>query len=91
MKVHLIANGAPVTAVLYDNAAARDLMNLLPLELTLEDYASAEKIAYLPRKLDTAGAPPGFQPSSGDLAYYAPWGNLAIFYRDQPFAGGSSA
>ena len=42
MKVHLTANGAPVTAVLYDNAAARDLMNLLPLELTLDDYASAE-------------------------------------------------
>jgi len=32
--------------------------------------------------------PAGFRPSEGDIAYYAPWGNLAIFYRDQPFAQG---
>ena len=24
----------------------------------------------------------------GDITYYAPWGNLAIFYRDQPYARG---
>jgi hypothetical protein len=32
---------------------------ILPLTLTLEDYASAEKIAYPPRKLSTPGAPAG--------------------------------
>jgi len=88
MKLRFTLNGVPVAATLHDNAASKDLMKLLPLELTLEDYASAEKIAYLPRKLDTAGAPAGFDPSAGDLAYYAPWGNLAIFYRDQPFDRG---
>jgi hypothetical protein len=88
MKLRLTVNGAPLAATLYDNAASRDLLKLLPLEMTFEDYASAEKIAYLPRKLDTAGAPAGFDPSPGDLTYYAPWGNLAIFYRDQPFARG---
>ena len=88
MKLRLTVNGAPVAATLYGNAASRDLLTLLPLELTLQDYASAEKIAYLPRKLDTDGAPAGFKPSPGDITYYAPWGNLAIFYRDQPFASG---
>jgi hypothetical protein len=88
MNLRLTVNGAPVSASLYDNAASRDLLKLLPLQLTLEDYASAEKIAYLPRKLDTAGAAAGFKPSRGDITYYAPWGNLAIFYRDQPFASG---
>ena len=88
MKLLLTVNGAPLAATLYDNAASRDLLKLLPLEVTLQDYASAEKIAYLPRKLDTAGAPAGFDPSPGDITYYAPWGNLAIFYRDQPFASG---
>jgi hypothetical protein len=88
MQLRLTVNGAPVVATLYDNAASRDLLKVLPLELTFEDYASAEKIAYLPRKLDTASAPAGFDPSAGDLTYYAPWGNLAIFYRDQPFARG---
>ncbi|MGZ8254637.1 MAG: cyclophilin-like fold protein [Burkholderiaceae bacterium] len=88
MRLRLTVNGAPLAATLYDNAASRDLLKLLPLELALEDYASAEKIAYLPRKLDTTGAPAGFDPAPGDLTYYAPWGNLAVFYRDQPFAKG---
>ena len=88
MKIRMVINGTPVSATLYDNPAARDLQKLLPLELTLKDYASAEKIAYLPRKLDTAGVPPGFAPSAGDIAYYAPWGNLALFYQNQPYASG---
>jgi len=88
MKLHIIVNGAPLTATLDDSVAARDLLKLLPLGLKLQDYASAEKIAYLPRKLDITGAPAGFQPAPGDLTYYAAWGNLAIFYRGQPFATG---
>ena len=88
VKVRFTINGSPLVATLYDNAASRDFVKLLPLEVTLEDYASAEKIAYLPRKLETAAAPAGFEPSAGDITYYAPWGNLAIFYRDQPYARG---
>ena len=83
MKLRLTVNGAPLAATLDDNAVSRDLLKLLPLELMLQDYALAEKIAYLPRKLDTASAPAGFAPSAGDIMYYAPWGNLALFYRDQ--------
>ncbi|GAB7216701.1 cyclophilin-like fold protein [Dickeya oryzae] len=52
---------------------------MLPLTLKLEDYAGTEKIAYLPRKLTTQGAPAGIDPDVGYLTYYAPWGNLAIF------------
>jgi hypothetical protein len=69
-------------ATLLENATARDLLSLLPMTLTLEDYNSTEKIGYPPRKLSTAGAPAGVDPSVGDIAYYAPWGNLAIFYKD---------
>jgi len=58
------------------------------MTITLEDYASTEKIAYMPRKLSTAGAPDGVDPAVGDIAYYAPWGNVAIFYRDAGYAKG---
>ncbi len=64
------------------NRSAEDLASMLPLTLSLEDYAGTEKIAYLPRRLDTRDAPDGYTPHAGDLAYYAPWGNLALFYRD---------
>jgi hypothetical protein len=88
MKIRLTINGKAIGATLISNGAAQDFLSLLPLTLTLEDYAATEKIAYPPRKLSTAGAPPGSDPSVGDIAYYAPWGNLAIFYRDAPYAKG---
>ena len=43
---------------------------LAPITLTLDDYAGTEKISNLPRKLSTAGAPAGSDPSVGDIAYY---------------------
>ena len=88
MKIRLTIDGKAIEATLLDNATARDFLSLLPLTLTLEDYASTEKISYLPRKLYTAGAPAGVDSAPGDIAYYAPWGNLAIFYKDAGYAKG---
>lgn len=88
MKIRLTFDGKAIDATLLDNATARDLLSLPPMTLTLEDYASTEKIGYPPRKLSTAGAPAGVDPSVGDIAYYAPWGNLAIFYKDFGYSRG---
>jgi hypothetical protein len=88
MKIRLTFDGKAVEATLLDNATARDLLSLLPMTLTLEDYNATEKIGYPPRKLSTAGAPAGVDPSVGDIAYYAPWGNLAIFYKDFGYSRG---
>src|SRR5438093_13067561 len=88
MKIRLTFDGKAVEATLLDNATARDLLSLLPMTLTLEDYNSTEKIGYPPRKLSTVGAPAGVDPSVGDLAYYAPWGNLALFYKDFGYSKG---
>ena len=80
--------GKVVNAQLGESPTAKDLLSMLPLTLTFEDYASTEKITYPPRKLSTQGAPAGADPSIGDIAYYAPWGNIAIYYRDAPYAKG---
>ncbi len=88
MKIRLIINGESTTATLDDNATARDFFSMLQLTLTLEDYASTEKIAYPPRKLSTQGAPAGIDPGVGDIAYYAPWGNLALYYKDFGYSSG---
>ena len=50
--------------------------------LTFEDYNSTEKIATLPNELSTEGQPSGYTPEIGDFAYYAPWGNISVFYKD---------
>jgi hypothetical protein len=73
---------------LLDNATSRDFVSLLPISLTLKDYAATEKISDLPRKLSTEGAPAGSDPSVGDIAYYAPWGNLAVFHKDFHYSSG---
>jgi hypothetical protein len=44
MKIRLQVDDQVVTATLYDNATARDFAALLPLSLTLEDYAVIERI-----------------------------------------------
>ncbi len=68
------------TATLEDNPSARDLLSMLPLDLTIEDYATNEKIAYLPRKLTEDGSGRFGNEAAGDLCYYAPWANLALFH-----------
>lgn len=82
----LTVGEAVLTASLLDNATTRDFTALLPMKLTLNDYAQTEKISMLSQKLSTEEAPEGFTPSPGDLAYYVPWGNLALFYKDYGYA-----
>ncbi|MFJ8762780.1 cyclophilin-like fold protein [Streptomyces cyaneofuscatus] len=84
MNIRVTLDGRPVDAVLNDSPAARDLAELLPLTLDLEDFHDTERVADLPRKLNTDGAPEPAAAKAGDIAYYAPWGNLALFYQDGP-------
>jgi hypothetical protein len=88
MKIRLKVGDAVLTATLIDSATVRDFVSLLPLTLTLKDYAGTEKVSDLPKRLSTEGAPSGSDPSVGDITYYAPWGNLAIFYRDFGYSSG---
>lgn len=88
MKIRMTMAGQIITASLEESDSARDFFAMLPLTLPFEDYAETEKIAYLPRKLTTQTAPEGIDPQVGDIAYYAPWGNLAIYYRDFGYSSG---
>ena len=88
MKIRITLNGRAITATLTESATSRDFVSLLPMNLTLEDYGETEKIGYLPRRLCADGAPAGSNPSAGDVAYYAPWRNLAIFRRDFRYSAG---
>jgi hypothetical protein len=88
MKIRIKAGGEVLTATLTDTETSRDFVSLFPLKLAMKDYAGAEKIGYPPRKLSTGQAPAGYDPAVGDIAYYAPWGNVAVFYKDAGYAKG---
>nr|WP_300980728.1 cyclophilin-like fold protein [Flavonifractor sp. An306] len=87
MQIRLAFDGKEAIVTLEDNATTRDFLSMLPMTLTFEDYAGSEKISHLPRDLSIEDAPSSYDPAVGDLILYAPWGNLAVFYRD---AGRSS-
>ena len=82
VKIQITVDRQIIPATLEDSATVREFISLLPLTLTLEDYNETEKISSLSKKLTNAGAPAAMTPKAGDIAFYAPWGNLAIFYRD---------
>ncbi|MDU9395176.1 cyclophilin-like fold protein [Pseudomonas sp. zfem003] len=88
MQIRLELDDTTLTATLDDTPSTREFLAQLPMEQVLQDYAETEKISDLPRRLTTEGAPDGYTPRAGDLAYYAPWGNLAIFHRDFRFSRG---
>ena len=66
---------------LNDSTAADSLYEQLPLTIEVEDYSTNEKIFYPPEELDTSNSPLA-QGGAGTLAYYAPWGDVVMFYGD---------
>lgn len=79
MHISVTANGHTTVFELNDSPAARDLYAQLPLNITVENYSNNEKIFYPPRKLGTADTPQA-DAQEGTLAYYAPWGDVVMFY-----------
>lgn len=88
VKIQFFYNETRVTGFLEDNVASREFLTMLPLTLKLEDYGSGEKIAWLPAKLQQTDAMEAITPVTGDIAYYIPWGNLAIFREDFRYSPG---
>lgn len=83
MKMNITVGGLTVTATMEDNAAARDFLSRLPLEVTLNDYNNiTEKIFYPSPALTTTGVTRGCAPTPGDITIYVPWGNVAIFCKN---------
>ena len=79
-RIRIVFEGKEAVVTLLDTAAAKDLLAQLPLSVTFEDFAGAEKITYTPQKLDVQGSP-NADAARGDFCYYAPWGNIAVFYK----------
>jgi hypothetical protein len=88
MKIRIQVDDQAVLGTLDNTAVACEFAALLPMTLTLTDFAGIERIADLPKKLPTAEAPAGITPQAGDITYYAPWGNLAIFIANNAYAKG---
>lgn len=67
-----------IVYALNDSQAAKELYEQLPLTVEVENFSTNEKIFYPPKALDITGAPPA--DGSQGLCYYAPWGDVVMFY-----------
>lgn len=65
---------------LNDSQASQDLYNQLPIEVNVENFSDNEKTFY-PEKLNTTNTPLA-DAKKGTLCYYAPWGDVVMFYKD---------
>jgi hypothetical protein len=87
--IRIAIGAATMLATLEDNQTARDLAARLPLAVTLRDFSPAEKVSDpLPDRLSQEGAPASDAGRTGDIAYYAPWGNIAFYRGEGPKAVG---
>jgi hypothetical protein len=81
MQISVKTNGSTTIFELNNSPAAKDLYAQLPLSIKVENYSDNEKIFYPPEKLNTTDTP-HVDAKAGTLAYYAPWGDVVMFYGD---------
>lgn len=79
LKVRVSSGSTSVVFTLNDTQAAQDLYAQLPLTVEVENFSTNEKIFYPKKKLNITGASEAYA-KKGGLCYYAPWGNVVMFY-----------
>jgi hypothetical protein len=79
MKIRLTVKDTALTATLIDSETTRDFVSLLPLTLTMNDLFRREKFAHLPRAISEGGRRTHAY-EVGDVAYWPPGPDVAIFY-----------
>lgn len=86
-QISVTCGDTQVVYELNDSPAAQSLLSQLPLTVEVEDFSTNEKVFYPPQELDTTDIPLA-EGGAGTLAYYAPWGDVVLFY-DSFSANGS--
>jgi len=87
MGIRVESEGKIIIFELNDSSAARSLYEQLPMTIEVENYSNNEKIFYPENKLDVSVTPAAYA-KDGTLGYYAPWGDVIMFYGDFGSASG---
>jgi hypothetical protein len=79
MKINITVSGKTVTATVMDNPTAKDFVSLLPLTMSMKDLFGREKFGHLQKALSEKG-PRKNTYEVGDIAYWSPAHDFAIYY-----------
>lgn len=88
--IRILIEDQVLGAVLWENPAARSLLDQLPLTLEFTNYGSQEVIAVPPLPINMDGMPEGDSPIAGDIGFYQPTGVVSFFYSDIGYWKGSA-
>lgn len=80
--IRIVIGDESLEATVWDTPTGQDLLSRLPLTLDFEDLSNREKVGHIDPDLNMNGMPEGDDPITGDLGYYAPWGNVVLYYDD---------
>jgi quercetin dioxygenase-like cupin family protein len=80
MKLRIKVGDEEIVATLVDSETTRDFVSLLPLTLTMNDLFKREKFAHLPRAISEGGKRTHTY-AVGDVIYWPPGPDVAVFYR----------
>ena len=78
-KLKRTVEGQKLSITLYDTPAANALYDILPLELTFEDFNGVEKISSPTDELPIEGEPDGCDPDVG-ISVYMHRGKISQFF-----------
>jgi hypothetical protein len=81
MKIHLTIRENVISASLHDCPGSGELLRQLPLTITMYDLFCREKFGALPHALPYGRALRTQTYEAGDIVYWAPSGDLAVFHR----------
>ncbi len=85
-SIKLTLDGKAYTATLNDNRTVEDVLQMLPLELTIQRYAEHEYYASLPQKPSITGVPMTSYAHAGGIYYYDGWSAFTILFGDAHIA-----
>lgn len=80
--IRMIVGDQIIWGRLWDNPAARSLLDQLPLTLEFSDFGGQEVTAEPPLPLTMEGMPAGESAPAGTIGYYAPGGVVVLYYTD---------
>lgn len=80
MQITVKNQNLKIVFELNNSEAAKDLAMQSPLTLDIKNFSNNEKIFYPPKKLPVNKTSLA-RAQAGELCYYAPWGDVVMFYR----------
>lgn len=86
--MRITIDGTVVRGELWGNPTANSLIAKLPLTLDFRDFNALEKVATVTPPLSMDGMPSGDDPEPQDIGWYAPSGELVLYYGDVGYWNG---